>query len=180
MTWSTTRRACGILGRESTSGSSEPLTVVEMAAAQSNNTFRGFGEMGGGPPPEARACTAAPNVADALRAAQTVFPPDGGRRRLILLYQPDYCNRDFEYHDGECRGYRAAEETARTIRDAGTRIVVYDGERIGYRYYRFSGSPYVGDAQPLASTDADVVLDGLEQWVLRLRRKECRAPAEFR
>lgn len=30
------------------------------------------------------------------------------------------------------------------------------------------------------STDADVVLDGLEQWVLRLRRKECRAPAEFR
>lgn len=37
--------------------------------------------------------------------------------------------------------------------------MVYDGERIGYRYYRFSGSPYVGDAQPLASTDADVVHD---------------------
>jgi hypothetical protein len=106
-------------------------------------------------------CTAAPNVSDALRAANAQFPTEHTRRRLILLYQPDYCNRDFEYRDGECLGYVPAETIARTVRDGGTQIVVFDGNRTGYRQYRRKNdrgqTRYQGDAQPLASSDADVV-----------------------
>ena len=76
---------------------------------------------------------------------------------MIVLYQPDYCNRDLEYHDGDCRGYVPAEEAAEQVRAAGTQIVVFDGNRTGYRSYRFNALPYENDAQPLASSDEDVV-----------------------
>jgi hypothetical protein len=103
------------------------------------------------------ACTSKPNVRDALRAAQGLFEPTSGRRQVIVLYQPDYCNRAFAYYDGECRGYPAAEEAAAAVRAALTEIVVFDGNRTGYRQYRFNGQPYQADAQPLASSDADAV-----------------------
>jgi Mg-chelatase subunit ChlD len=100
----------------------------------------------------------ASNLRDALQTAQGQFDPASTRRRVVLLFQPDYCNRDFEYSDGECRGYPPAEDQAKALRDAGTQIVVFDGQRTGYRAQRLNGSAYVGDAQPLASSDADAVL----------------------
>jgi len=42
----------------------------------------------------------------------------------MLLFQPDYCNRDFEPFDGACRNYPVAEAAAKQARDAGIQIVV--------------------------------------------------------
>jgi uncharacterized protein YegL len=103
-------------------------------------------------------CLSVPNLRDALERSQRLFDPASPRRRAIILYQPDYCNRDFEYYDGECRGYSPAEGQAKAIRDAGTQIVVFDGGRVGYRQSRMNGTPYQGDARPLGSSDADTVL----------------------
>lgn len=102
---------------------------------------------------------AAPVLREGIKLAQTAFDPNSPRRKVMLLFQPDYCNRDFEYHDGDCRVYPSAEAAAEQARAAGIQIVVFDGERIGWRRLRLGGpgGAYNADAAPLASSDADVV-----------------------
>ncbi len=105
-------------------------------------------------------CTnTAPVLREGIKLAQTAFDAASTRRRVMVLFQPDYCNRDFEYRDGDCRQYPAAEAAAQAARDAGIQIVVYDGDRVGWRRLRLLGGLYNADAQPLASSDADVVLN---------------------
>jgi hypothetical protein len=104
-------------------------------------------------------CFGMPDVRQALRTAQTQLASPDGRRHVIVLFQPDYCSRDIVYSDGECREYTAAEDQARTIQSGGTQIVVFDGDRPPFRQNRFNGTAYLGDAQVLASSDADVVFD---------------------
>jgi len=99
----------------------------------------------------------APVLREGIKVAQAAFDPASTRRRVMILFHPDYCNRDFEYRDGDCRYYPPAEAVAQQARDAGTQIVVYDGDRVGWRRSRLIGGPYNADAQPLASSDADVV-----------------------
>lgn len=107
----------------------------------------------------------APVLREGLKTGQAAFEAQSDRRRVMVVFHPDYCNRDFEYYDGACRIYPAAEDTAREIRDAGTQVVVYDGDRSGWRRYHLADGGawggrtlYNADAQPLASSDADVAL----------------------
>ncbi|MEO8084194.1 MAG: VWA domain-containing protein, partial [Ardenticatenales bacterium] len=100
-----------------------------------------------------------PVLREGLKLGQASFDAASQRRRVLLVYHPDYCSRDFEYRDGDCRGYAPAEDAAKQIRDAGTQIVVYDGNRTFWRRNRLNGTRYQNDAQPLASSDADIVLD---------------------
>lgn len=100
-----------------------------------------------------------PVLREGLKLGQASFESASTRRRVMLVYHPDYCSRDFEYRDGDCRGYAPAEDTARQIREAGTQIVIYDGNRTSWRRNRLNGTRYQNDAQPLASSDADIVLD---------------------
>lgn len=112
-------------------------------------------------------CQVVPRLDRAMQTAQQQLEAGGERRRVMLLYQPQYCNRTFEYVDFLCRGYAPAETTAAAIRAAGTQVVVFDGNRTGWRRFRIlpdripaGGSRlYNADAQPLASSDADVVFD---------------------
>lgn len=112
-------------------------------------------------------CQQVPRLERAMQTAQQQLASGGASRRVMLLYQPQYCNRTFEYVDGLCRGYPPAEAVAADIRAAGTQVVVFDGNRTGWRRFRIlperipSGGTrlYAADAGPLASSDADVVLD---------------------
>ncbi len=101
-------------------------------------------------------------------AARTLGPPSE-RRRVMVVYHAFYCNRDLAYRDGDCRPWPNAAIAAGDIRDDGIQIIVHDGNRTGWRGYRFDGSTYEADAQPLSSSDADVTFDwaGLQHRMVR-------------
>ncbi len=104
-------------------------------------------------------CQLVPRVREGIEFAQDEFEPGGSARNVMVLYQPDYCNNEMEHYAWYCRGYVDAEEAAEEAKAAGTQIVVFDGNRTDYRRFRFNGSPYLNDAQTLATSDDDVAFD---------------------
>ncbi len=86
-----------------------------------------------------------PRLKNAMELAATQLPSAEGRRRVMVLLNPDYCDPDFEPFPGACTGYPSAGETAAAIRQAGIQIVVVGGM----------------GAFSLASSDEDMVRDVL-------------------
>lgn len=117
----------------------------------------------------ARCDKVAPQLREGLKLAKDQFDPASGRRKVMVIFHADYCSRDLEYYDGACRLYAPAEDAAKAVRDAGIQLAVYDGDRVGWRRYhlgeiglsgrRAQRTLYNADAQPLASSDADVLLN---------------------
>ncbi len=117
----------------------------------------------------ARCDKVAPQLREGLKLAADQFDPASGRRKVMVIFHADYCSRELEYYDGACRLYAPAEDAAQAVRDAGIQLAVYDGDRVGWRRYhlgeiglsgrRAQRTLYNADAQPLASSDADVLLN---------------------
>jgi len=96
---------------------------------------------------------------------------DATRRRVMLLHHPEYCHPDYHATAAYCRGYVPAEETATAIQGAGIRIAVLVDEAVRVRRYIGGGQwqdSIVRDANHLASSDADVVVDNIQAIYRRL------------
>lgn len=105
-----------------------------------------------------------------LREAHAMLD-DPARRRVILLVHPEYCHPDYHATPAYCRGYVPAEETATAARDAGIRIAVLVREAERVRRHLGGGQwqdSIVRDANHLASSDADVVVDSVQAVYRRL------------
>lgn len=117
----------------------------------------------------ARCDKVAPQLREGLKLAKDQFDPASTRRKVMVIFHADYCSRELEYYDGACRIYAPAEDAAQAVRDAGIQLEVYDGDRTGWRRLHLAATGlsgmraqrtlYNGDAQPLASSDADVLLN---------------------
>lgn len=117
----------------------------------------------------ARCDKVAPQLREGLKLAKDQFDPTSTRRKVMVIFHADYCSRDLEYYDGVCRIYAPAEDAAKAVRDAGIQLAVYDGDRVGWRRFHLAATGlsgmraqrtlYNGDAQPLASSDADILLN---------------------
>ena len=80
---------------------------------------------------------------DAMEEAQKLFDPSAERRQVMVLLSADYCDPNNQRRPRDCTGYPSADEVAKEIRDAGTRIIVVFGS----------------SAANLASSDEDVTND---------------------
>ena len=97
-----------------------------------------------------------PRVRDALQEADKQFDYDNGRRKVIALLRPDYCNAENEFFPGQCAGYAPAEEIVQELRRKGVIIVV------------INSAP---GAQDLATSDDDIVY-GVENVHRRMVKYE--------
>ena len=84
---------------------------------------------------------AAPNLKKAMETGDTLFEPEAGRRQVMVLLSSLYCDPNNARKAADCSGWVSADETAQAIRDAGTQIIVANGQV----------------AANLASSDEDVV-----------------------
>ncbi len=80
---------------------------------------------------------------DAIEQATAMFD-DGGRRKVMVLLEPQYCNPNDEARAAQCAGYPPAEEAAAAAREAGITIIVAGGR----------------GSEDLASSDEDAIRPG--------------------